>query len=273
MLDVTVIEDAGAAEICLDPVRARLLAELAVPGSATTLAATAGIARQKVNYQLKVLERHGLVELVEERCRPVPMISSSRRLVVRSKASRVLTQPESCGTARRAGQGAPPVLRPAGRPPGARPAAARADWDAIAGTMNPDGDADLADELVTGFRVVDCLRCGGILKPNVIFFGENVPRDRVAECFALTQTASLLLVLGSSLTVHSGYRFVRRATGLGIPVAIINHGRTRGDADPGRSARAGADRAGRPRPIPPARAARPQKITRISIFVDCCYSG
>jgi DNA-binding transcriptional ArsR family regulator len=99
MLDVTVIEDAGAAEICLDPVRARLLAELAVPGSATTLAATAGIARQKVNYQLKVLERHELVELVEERCRSVPMISSSRRLVVRSKAGRVLTQPESCGTA------------------------------------------------------------------------------------------------------------------------------------------------------------------------------
>ena len=100
--------------------------------------------------------------------------------------------------------------------------AANADWDAIAGTMNPDGDADLADELVTGFRVVDCLGCGGVLKPDVIFFGENVPRDRVAECFALTETASLLLVLGSSLTVQSGHRFVRRATGLGIPVAIIN---------------------------------------------------
>ena len=109
--------------------------------------------------------------------------------------------------------------------------AANADWDAIAGTMNPDGDADLADELVTGFRVVDCLGCGGILKPDVIFFGENVPRDRVAECFALTETASLLLVLGSSLTVQSGYRFVRRATGLGIPVAIINQGPTRGDAE------------------------------------------
>ena len=157
-------------------------------------------------------------------CRSVPMISSSRRVVVRSKASRVLTQPESCGTARRAGPGALPVLRRAD----ARQAldqrlrAANADWDAIAGTMNPAGDADLADELVTGFRVVDCLGCGGVLKPDVIFFGENVPRDRVAECFALTETASLLLVLGSSLTVQSGYRFVRRATGLGIPVAIIN---------------------------------------------------
>jgi NAD-dependent SIR2 family protein deacetylase len=68
--------------------------------------------------------------------------------------------------------------------------AANADWDAIAGTMNPDGDADLADEIVTGFRVVDCLGCGGVLKPDVIFFGEYVPRDRVAECFALTETAS-----------------------------------------------------------------------------------
>ena len=109
--------------------------------------------------------------------------------------------------------------------------AANADWDAIAGTMNPDGDADLADELVIGFRVVGCLGCGGVLKPDVIFFGEDVPRDRVAECFALTETASLLLVLGSSLTVQSGYRFVRRATGLGIPVAIINQGPTRGDAE------------------------------------------
>ena len=109
--------------------------------------------------------------------------------------------------------------------------AANADWDAIAGTMNPDGDADLADEIVTGFRVVDCLGCGGVLKPDVIFFGEYVPRDRVAECFALTEAASLLLVLGSSLTVQSGYRFVRRAATLGIPVAIINQGPTRGDVE------------------------------------------
>jgi NAD-dependent SIR2 family protein deacetylase len=109
--------------------------------------------------------------------------------------------------------------------------AANARWEAAAESINPDGDAELADELVTRFRVVDCLDCGGILKPDVIFFGENVPRDRVAKCFGLTEAASLLLVLGSSLTVQSGYRFVRRANALGIPVAIINQGPTRGDAE------------------------------------------
>lgn len=104
-------------------------------------------------------------------------------------------------------------------------------WQAAAKAINPDGDAVLASEAVTGFRVVDCLSCGGILKPDVIFFGENVPRHTVARCFALTEAASLLLVLGSSLTVQSGYRFVRRATQRGIPVAIINSGPTRGDGD------------------------------------------
>jgi NAD-dependent SIR2 family protein deacetylase len=106
-----------------------------------------------------------------------------------------------------------------------------ADWEAAVECINPDGDAVLADELVTRFQVVDCLDCGGVLKPDVIFFGENVPRDRVSECFALTEAASLLLVLGSSLTVQSGHRFVRRAAALGIPVAIINQGPTRGDAE------------------------------------------
>src|ERR1700724_364277 len=67
MLDVTVIDDPAAAEVSLDPIRARLLGELAEPGSATTLAATIGLPRQKVNYHLRALERHGLVELVEER--------------------------------------------------------------------------------------------------------------------------------------------------------------------------------------------------------------
>ena len=108
---------------------------------------------------------------------------------------------------------------------------ANAGWEAVAERINPDGDAVLAEELVSRFQVVDCVSCGGVLKPDVIFFGENVPRDRVADCFALTETASALLVLGSSLTVQSGYRFVRRATALGIPVAIINQGPTRGDAE------------------------------------------
>ncbi|MFC6580385.1 NAD-dependent protein deacetylase [Planomonospora parontospora] len=109
--------------------------------------------------------------------------------------------------------------------------AANPGWDARAEAVNPDGDAVLADDRVDSFRVVDCLGCGGLLKPDVIFFGENVPRARVQECYALTERAGLLLVLGSSLTVMSGYRFVRRAAEHAVPVVIVNRGPTRGDAD------------------------------------------
>ena len=79
--------------------------------------------------------------------------------------------------------------------------------------------------------MVDCLRCGGLLKPDVVFFGENVPPPRVADCYRLVEAARALLVLGSSLTVMSGYRFVRRAAAVGLPVVIINQGPTRGDGD------------------------------------------
>jgi NAD-dependent SIR2 family protein deacetylase len=108
--------------------------------------------------------------------------------------------------------------------------AANPDWAAQAQQVNPDGDAVLDDGATAQFQVVDCLRCAGALKPDVIFFGENVPPGRVAECYALVSEARALLVLGSSLTVMSGYRFVRHAARLGIPVAIINQGPTRGDA-------------------------------------------
>jgi NAD-dependent SIR2 family protein deacetylase len=77
---------------------------------------------------------------------------------------------------------------------------------------------------------VGCRACGrGTLKPDVVFFGETVPRPRVDASFALVESARLLLVLGSSLTVMSGRRFVLRAAKLGIPVAIVNRGATRGD--------------------------------------------
>jgi NAD-dependent SIR2 family protein deacetylase len=109
--------------------------------------------------------------------------------------------------------------------------AANPDWDRRPAVINPDGDAVLTDAQVEGFKVVDCAGCGGLLKPDVIFFGENVPRARVDRCFALTEQAALLLVLGSSLTVMSGYRFVRHAAARGIPVAIVNQGPTRGDGD------------------------------------------
>ncbi|WP_344972319.1 NAD-dependent protein deacetylase [Streptosporangium fragile] len=104
-------------------------------------------------------------------------------------------------------------------------------FGAQATAINPDGDVDLRDEEVDGFQVVGCRACGtGVLKPDVVFFGETVPADRVRECFTLVERARLLLVLGSSLTVMSGRRFVLRAAKLGIPVAIVNQGPTRGDA-------------------------------------------
>ncbi len=107
--------------------------------------------------------------------------------------------------------------------------AANRRWRAEATAVNPDGDVELTDEVVAGFRVVDCVRCGGVLKPDVVFFGESVPRERVDRAFALVEQAGSLLVLGSSLTVMSGYRFVLRAAKLGVPVAIVNDGVTRGD--------------------------------------------
>jgi NAD-dependent SIR2 family protein deacetylase len=101
-------------------------------------------------------------------------------------------------------------------------------WDA-GGRINPDGDAALTDDQVEGFEIVDCTACGGLLKPDVVFFGENVPKTRVDECFGLVAGARALLVLGSSLAVRSGLRFVIRAAELGIPIAIVNQGPTRGD--------------------------------------------
>jgi NAD-dependent SIR2 family protein deacetylase len=107
---------------------------------------------------------------------------------------------------------------------------ANAAWDATADRFQPDGDAIVASADVARFQVVDCESCGGLLKPDVVFFGENVPRSRVERSYAMVESAGALLVLGSSLTVASGYRFVRHAAKLGVPVAIINQGPTRGDA-------------------------------------------
>lgn len=95
--------------------------------------------------------------------------------------------------------------------------------------VNPDGDVDLADERLDDFTVVDCAGCGGVLKPDVIFFGETVPRARVVDCHAAVGQARLLLVVGSSLTVYSGRRFVVQAAKAGTPVAIVNQGVTRSD--------------------------------------------
>ena len=108
--------------------------------------------------------------------------------------------------------------------------AANTEFVAHVATINPDGDAELADEQLDGFEPVCCGYCSSdLLKPDVVFFGENVPRARVDACYALVENATTLLVLGSSLTVMSGLRFVRRAHTLGVQIAIVNQGETRGD--------------------------------------------
>ena len=111
-----------------------------------------------------------------------------------------------------------------------RLAAANPGWDAGPALINPDGDAVLTDSATESFRVVDCASCDGVLKPDVVFFGENVPRPRVQACYALVEQASSLVVLGSSLTVMSGFRYVRHAAKVPVPVVIVNQGATRGDA-------------------------------------------
>lgn len=108
--------------------------------------------------------------------------------------------------------------------------------------MRPDGDVDL--EETADFVVPPCPRCGGALKPHVVFFGESVPKPVVQRCFdavdALTQSGGRLLVAGSSLTVMSGLRFVRRAAKNGTPIVIVNRGVTRGDDLAGEKLEAGA---------------------------------
>lgn len=112
----------------------------------------------------------------------------------------------------------------------ARLRAANPHFHANVAQVNPDGDVELGDEHLAGFRMVSCCACSGsMVKPDVVFFGENVPKPRVEQCYELVDSARSLLVIGSSLTVMSGFRFVRRAARLGIPVAIVNQGATRGD--------------------------------------------
>jgi NAD-dependent SIR2 family protein deacetylase len=97
----------------------------------------------------------------------------------------------------------------------------------LSSDIAPDGDAVVGD--IETFRIAPCRSCGGVLKPDVVFFGENVPKERVELCYSLVEQADALLVAGTSLTVMSGLRFVRRAHQRGIPVAIVNRGATRGD--------------------------------------------
>jgi NAD-dependent SIR2 family protein deacetylase len=96
-------------------------------------------------------------------------------------------------------------------------------------TFKPDGDAELADVDYERFRIVACAHCGGMLKPHVVFFGENVPAERVREAMSALEASRSLLIVGSSLMVFSGLRFARTAARLGLPIAIVNRGVTRAD--------------------------------------------
>jgi NAD+-dependent protein deacetylase sirtuin 4 len=106
---------------------------------------------------------------------------------------------------------------------------AEGPFRAAAAAAEPDGDASAELPADGAFQVPACLSCGGILKPDVVFFGENVPRERVRDAMTMLGRAQVLLVVGSSLAVYSGYRFVAQAVQDGKPVAIVNRGPTRAD--------------------------------------------
>lgn len=108
----------------------------------------------------------------------------------------------------------------------------RAQWDRLQADeadFAPDGDADVAQHVIAGFEVPECHRCGGVLKPAVVFFGESVPRPKVDYAMSRVDEADALLVVGSSLTVWSGFRFAKRAHERRVPIAIVNIGPTRAD--------------------------------------------
>lgn len=103
------------------------------------------------------------------------------------------------------------------------------DWIDLDAREAPDGDADLEGLDFSGFDVPGCAACGGLLKPDVVFYGESVPKERVATAMQGIRDADAMLVVGTSLMVYSGYRFAREAAAAGIPIATVNLGRTRAD--------------------------------------------
>src|SRR3546814_571395 len=103
-------------------------------------------------------------------------------------------------------------------------------WAALDAADAPDGDADLEGVDFSSFVVPACPRCGGIVKPDVVLFGESIPPERGVRARAALARADAVLVVGSSLMVHSGYRYVRAAAEDGLPIAALNLGRTRADS-------------------------------------------
>lgn len=103
------------------------------------------------------------------------------------------------------------------------------DWAPEVLGINPDGDAELDDRAYPGFRIAGCSACGGTLKPDVVFFGESVPRTRLDAADRLVDHADAMLIVGTSLVVWSGYRLTRLAAERGVPIAAVNNGLTRAD--------------------------------------------
>ena len=106
---------------------------------------------------------------------------------------------------------------------------ANPDLTLVSDSINPDGDTDIPDELLARFTMVSCTVCGGDLKPDVVYFGESVPADRVERAYTWVNQARALLVVGSSLTVYSGRRFLLHAHKIGKPTAIVNLGPAKGE--------------------------------------------
>ncbi len=106
---------------------------------------------------------------------------------------------------------------------------ANPQWVAARADIAPDGDADVDELECAQFRAPQCPHCAGMLKPDVVFFGENVPRDRVESATQVLRRSDAMLVVGSSLMVYSGFRFARMAREAGLPLAILNRGTTRAD--------------------------------------------
>ncbi|MEU0251336.1 NAD-dependent protein deacetylase [Streptomyces sp. NPDC006184] len=179
---------------------------------------TFGSARPNAGHRaVAAFERHGLLSaVITQNVDGLHQAAGSEGVVeLHGSLGRVVCL--SCGT------------RSARRELARRLEEANPGFEPVAAGINPDGDADLTDEQVGDFRVLPCTVCGGILKPDVVFFGEAVPPRRVEHCRELVRAASSLLVLGSSLTVMSGLRFVRQAAEAGKPVLIVNRDPTRGD--------------------------------------------
>lgn len=176
-----------------------------------------GAAPNAAHRALAQLERAGLVHwLVTQNVDGLHQRAGSRRVTdLHGRIDRVVCR--SCGhvTGRRALQ--------------SRLVTNNSGWAELDAESAPDGDAFLEGRDFSTFQVPDCISCGGMLKPDVVFFGESVPKARVAEAMDALDAADALLVVGSSLMVWSGFRFVRFAAERGLPVAAINRGRTRAD--------------------------------------------